>query len=143
MGEVVDNAKSIFHTERLTGNFGPPVSLFNRALGLFDYHLRHLDEEPPVVDNPSPIISLAHQFMFAANRYANESGRVNAVKYILGRVFAAPLNWEVPQARFGIKPDAINHGDNPFVVAVVKNEAGIDGDASLQAALSYAHIATS
>jgi len=54
-----------------------------------------------------------------------------------------PLDWEVLQGRFAIRPGAINFGDNPFFVVEVKNEAGIEGDASLQAALSYAHIATS
>ncbi len=50
-------------------------------------------------------------------------------------------NWEVPQARFGIKPDAIKSGDTPFFVVGVKNEAGLEGDAPLQAAGSTVVLA--
>jgi hypothetical protein len=53
----------------------------------------------------------------------------HAIKDTLNEIFAVPLNWEVPQAGFGIRLDAINFGDKPFVG--VKNEARLDGDASL------------
>jgi len=68
---------------------------------------------------------------------------VAVIKDILSRIIAVPLDWEVSQARFGDRPDAINLDDTPFFVVEVKNEAGLEGDASLEAALSYAHIATS
>jgi len=142
--QVVDNAKNNFHAGRPAGNFGPPVSLFNQALGLFDYQLCHLDAEPPIVDTDQSIFEFAHVFMhISAESYPDEATRVEAIKYILNQIFAVPLDWEVLQGRFAIRPGAINVGDNPFFVVEVKNEAGIDGDASLQAALSYAHIATS
>ena len=142
--KVVNKAKNDFHAGRPAGNFGPPASLFNQALGLFDYHLSHLDAEPPLFHPDQSIFEFAHVFMnISADIYPTEARRVDAIKHILNRIFALPLDWEVLQSRFGIKPDAINIGDNPFFVVEVKNEAGIEGDASLQAALSYAHIATS
>jgi hypothetical protein len=142
--KVVDHAKNNFHAGRPAGNFGPPVSLFNQALGLFDYHLCHLDAEPPIVETDQSIFQFAHLFMHAsAESYPDEATRVEAIKYILNEIFAVPLDWDVLRSRFGITPDAINIGDNPFLVVEVKNEAGLEGDASLQAALSYAHIATS
>src|SRR5258708_719549 len=143
VGRVV-SAKNNFHAGRPAGNFGPPVSLFNRALGLFDYHLCHLDNESSTVHPLPALTELVHQFMvLAANSYPNESTRVTVIKDILSRIVAVPLDWEVPEARFGVRPDAINLDDTPFFVVEVKNEAGLEGDASLQAALSYAHIATS
>jgi len=75
--------------------------------------------------------------MVVAANY-HESTWTATVRDTLNRIFAMPLNWEVPQARFGKKPDAINFGDTPFFVVEVKNDAGLD--ASLQAALSYSHI---
>ena len=144
MEKVVNKARNNFHAGRPAGNFGPPVSLFNQALGRFDYHLSHLDDEPPIVDTDQSIFEFAHMFMqISADYCPNEARRVDAIKHILNRIFALPLDWDVLQGRFGIRPDAINIGENPFFVVEVKNEAGIDGDASLQAALSYAHIATS
>ena len=142
--DVVDRAKNKFHSGRPAGNFGPPVSLFNRALGLFDYHLSHLDDESSTVNLPPSLIQQAHIFMVvAANSYSNESMRTVAIKDILNSIFGMQLNWDVSLNQFGIKPDAISFGDKPFFVVEVKNEAGLEGDASLQAALSYAHIATS
>ena len=61
--KVVDEAKSDFHAGRPGGNLGPPVSLFNPALGLFDYHLSHLDDEPPIVDTDRSSFRVAHFFM--------------------------------------------------------------------------------
>ena len=144
MDTVVNKAKNSFHTGRPAGNFGPPASLFNQALGLFDYQLCHLDDEPPIVDTDQSIFEFAHVFMqISADVYPKEARRIDAIKHILNRIFAVPLDWEVLQARFAIRPDAVITGDNPFFVVEVKNEAGMEGDASLQAALSYAHIATS
>ena len=117
------SAKNKFHSGRPAGNFGPPVSLFNQALGLFDYHLSHLDDEPSTVDLPPSLIQQAHLFMvIAANSYPNESTRTVAIKDILDSIFGIPLNWEVSQKQFGIRPDAISHGDKPFFVVEVKNE---------------------
>ena len=144
MENVVKKSKNDFHAGRPAGNFGPPVSLFNRALGLFDYHLCHLDAEPPIVDTNQSIFQLAHMFIkISADVYLEEVNRIDAFKHTIDDIFPAPLDWEVLRPRFGIQPDAINTGDNLFVVVEVKNEAGLEGDASLQAALSYAHIASS
>jgi len=79
----------------------------------------------------------------AVNSYPNELTWMAAIRDILNQIFFVPLDWEVLQSWFGARPDAINSGDTPFFVVEVKNEAGLEGDASLQAALSYAHIATS
>ena len=141
---VVNKAKNDFHAGRPAGNFGPPASLFNQALGLFDYHLCHLDDEPPIVNTHQSIFQFTHQFMhISAECYPKEVNRIDAFKFILTQIFDAPIDWDVMQSRFGIRPDAINIGDNPFFVVEVKNEAGLEGDASLQAALSYARIAAS
>ena len=51
---------STFHAGRPAGNFGPLVSLFNGALGLFDYHLCHLEDESSTLDPPATLIRLAH-----------------------------------------------------------------------------------
>src|SRR6267154_1242648 len=142
--QIVRTAQSKFHAGRPAGNFGPPVSLFHPALGLFDYHLRHLDDKSSTLVTFPPLISLTHMFMsVAANSCPDELTRTATIRDILNQIFSVPLDWEVSQSRFGIKPDAINSGDTPFFVVEVKNEAGLEGDASLQAALSYAHIATS
>ncbi len=141
--QVIDGLKDDFHSGRPAGNFGPPVSLFNPALGLFDHHLRHLDNESFALGLPSALIQLTHLFMVqSANSYVNESVRTIAIQDTLNAIFGAPIDRKVRQSLFGIKPDAINEGDIPFLVVELKNEAGLEGDASLQAALSYAHIAT-
>ena len=141
---VIHGARNDFHAGRPDGNFGPPVSLFNHALGLFDYHLCHLDDESSTVVPPPSLIQLTHIFMvFSANNYSDESSRLIAIKGILNRIFVVPLNWQVSPNQFGIKLDAINLDCKPFLVVKVKNEAGLKGDSSLQAAISYAHIATS
>jgi hypothetical protein len=141
---VVQDFKDTFHAGRPAGNFGPPVSLFNRHLGLFDYRLSHLDDDSSSVDLPPSLIQLTHVFMNAStNIYRDELTRTAAIKGILEQIFATPLIWGISQARFGIRPGALDCGDTPFFVVEVKNEAGLEGDASLQAALSYAHIATS
>jgi len=140
---IVNHNRDNFHAGRPAGNFGPPVSLFNPALGLFDHRLRHLDHESSIVDLPPSLVQLAHMFMaVAADSYPDEHTWASSIKDILSQIFPATLNWEVSQTWFGIKPGAIKFGDTPFFV-VVKNEAGLEGDSSLEAALSYAHIATS
>jgi hypothetical protein len=132
------------HSGRPAGNFGLPVSLFNHALGRFDYHLRHLDDESFPLDLPPTLVELAHMFMeTAASCYPDGSTRTAAMKNIFDWIIGGSSNWEVSQTRFGIRPDAINPGDIPFFVMEVKNEAGLEGDVTFQAALSYAHIATS
>jgi hypothetical protein len=142
--QVVDRAKDFFHSGRPAGNFGPPVCLFNHALGLFEYHLRQLDNDSFPINVSPALIRLAQMFMAcAANSYRGESSRTEAIKATLNDIINVPLNWEASQSLFGIRPDAINFGDIPFFVMEVKNEAGLEGDASLQAALSYARIATS
>ena len=116
--QQVVHAKNNFHAGRPAGNFGPPVSLFNRALGLFHYHLCHLDDESSTVDPPPTLIQLTHLFMVAAaNSYPDELTWTAAIKGALTQIVAVPLNWEVSQAGFGIKPDAIKLGDTPFFVA--------------------------
>jgi len=79
----------------------------------------------------------------AAISYPDEVTRTAAIKGALTQIIGVPLNWEVSQGRFGIRPDAIDSGNTPFFVVEVKNELGLGGDASLQAVLSYVHIATS
>jgi hypothetical protein len=79
----------------------------------------------------------------SAESYPDGATRVEAIKYILNEIFAVSLEWEALQGRFAIRPGTIDFGDNPFFVVEVKNEAGLEGDASLQAALSYAHIVSS
>ena len=144
VGRVVKGFGDSFHAGRPAGNFGPPVSLFNRHLGLFDYRLRHLDDDSFTVELPSSLIELTHLFMkVSASSYRDEAARIDAIKEVLNTIFSTPLAWGSHQARFGIKPDALDCGDTPFFVVEAKNEAGLEGDASLQAALSYAHIATS
>ncbi|TBU26575.1 hypothetical protein BD311DRAFT_762389 [Dichomitus squalens] len=116
---VVDNADR-FHAGRPAGNYGPPACLFNRALGLLDYRLRPLDDD---ISEPAPpiLMRMVHQLMTTAARsYSSEDDR----------------------GTYGIVPHAINADDPPFVVVEVKNEAGPEGDASLQAGLSYTHIVT-
>jgi hypothetical protein len=141
---VVQRCQDNFHTGRPAGNIGPPVSLFNRHLGWFDYLLRNLDDDSSAA-NPSPsLIRETHRFIkFSADTYSNEDVRTSHIKDTLHQIFASPLNWKIPKALFNIQPDALGFGDTPFFVVEVKNEAGLEGDASLQAALSYAHIATS
>jgi|SRR5712675_1030300 len=71
--QQVVHAKNNFHAEQPAGNFGPPVPLFNHALGLFDYHLHHLDDESSTVNPPLDLIQLVHQFiMTAAISYPDE-----------------------------------------------------------------------
>ena len=50
---VVKDFGDSFHAGRPAGNFGPPVSLFNRHLGLFEYCLHHLDDDSFTVELPS------------------------------------------------------------------------------------------
>ena len=89
------------------------------------------------------LIELTHLFMnVSANSYRDEAGRTGAIKDFLNLIFSTTLTWESHQSRFGINPDALDCSDPPFFM-VEKNEAGLEGDASLEAALSYAHIATS
>ena len=90
------------------------------------------------------LIQPAHLFMvIIANTYTDEPTWITVIKDTLDQIFSLSLNWEIPQARLGIQPDAINRGDTPFFLVKVKNEAGLEGDAPLQAALSCAHIVTS
>ncbi|TBU27934.1 hypothetical protein BD311DRAFT_807273 [Dichomitus squalens] len=139
---VVKNADK-FHAGRPAGNYGPPASLFNHALGRFDYHLRHLDDDIPEIDPPPALIRLVHSLMAAgAHSYPVEDARVEAIKTSLSEIFAKELHWEPSKTLYGVAPDAISVDDPPFVVVEVKNEVGLKGDASLQAGLSYTHIAT-
>ncbi len=91
--QVIDGLKDDFHSGRPAGNFGPPVSLFNPALGLFDYHLRHLDDESFILDLPPTLIQLAHLFMvISADSYADKSARTLAIKDILDQIFGVPID---------------------------------------------------
>ena len=141
--QVVDHAKDKFHSGRLAGNFGPPVCLFNRHLGLFDYHMSHLDDESFPIDLAPTLIRTAHRFRLLLRRpmMSSPCGRT-PLKFFFSEIFPIPLDWETSTTRFNIRPSAINLGKKTFFVVEVKNEAALEGDASLQAALSYAHIAT-
>ncbi|EJF58043.1 hypothetical protein DICSQDRAFT_139665 [Dichomitus squalens LYAD-421 SS1] len=137
---IVKNADK-FHAGRPAGNYGPPASLFNHALGRFDYHLRHLDDDIPEIDPPPALIRLVHSLMAAGAR-SYPDARVEAIKTSLSEIFAKELHWEPSKTLYGVAPDAISVDNPPFVVVEVKNEVGLKGDASLQAGLSYTHIAT-
>jgi hypothetical protein len=145
--QIVHDAKDSIHAGLPATNFGPPVSLFNRALGLFDYRLCHLDDESSTIDPPSDLVTLAYLFIgVTANSYSDEFNRVMSISGILNMIFDQPsLDWdsEVSQTMFGLKLGAINLSATPFFIGEVKNEASLDGDASLQAVLSDARIATS
>ena len=81
--QVVNHARNSFHSGRPAGNFGPPVSLFN-PLGLFNYHLCHLDDEFSTVDLPLSLIRLTPLFIIvAANSYPDKATRRTAIKGIL------------------------------------------------------------
>ena len=67
----------------------------------------------------------------STNIYRDELTRTAAIKVILEQIFATLLIWGISQARFGIRPGALDCGDTPFFVVEVKNEAGLEGDASL------------
>jgi hypothetical protein len=83
---------------------------------------------------------MAHTFLtVVVNHYPNEFTRMEAIEGIFNQIFPIRINWAVPRTRFGIQPDAINADGPPFFVVELRNEA----DASLQAALSYAHMVTS
>ncbi|KAI8975930.1 hypothetical protein BD414DRAFT_423507 [Trametes punicea] len=139
---VVDDHADKFHAGRPAGNYGPPVSLFNDALGRLDHRLRHLDDVP--IDPPPALIRLVHSLtVVAANSYPSEDRRVEATEPLLSQILNNALRWKPSKHRYGIEPDAISEGHPPFLVVVeVKNEAGLHGDASLQAGLSYAHLVT-
>ncbi|TBU52857.1 hypothetical protein BD310DRAFT_888780 [Dichomitus squalens] len=139
---VVDNADR-FHAGRPAGNYGPPACLFNHALGRLDYRLRHLDDDISESAPPPILMRMVHELMTTAARcYSSEDDRVEAIKTLLGEIFSKALHWKPPRGTYGIVPDAINADNPPFVVVDVKNEAGLEGDASLQAGLSYTHIVT-
>jgi hypothetical protein len=113
-------------------------------LGLFDYRLHHLDHDHESrVDPSSFLVHRAHEFMvIAANCYDSEEARTNAIREILESILEIRLVWKVQMNQFRIQPDAIFPDVTPFFVVEVKNEAGLEGDASLQAALLYPHLAT-
>ena len=142
MHKVVGDHADKFHAGRPAGNYGPPVSLFNHALGRLDHRLRHLDDDPTV---PHPaLIRLVHELIVvAANSYEKEDRRVEATKPLLSQIFNTALHWNPSKTLYDIEPGAISEGHPPFMVIVeVKNEAGLCGDASLQAGLSYTHLVT-
>jgi hypothetical protein len=144
VGKVIKECQSNFHTGRPARNFGPPASLFNTALGRFDYLLRHLDDDSFSDEPPASLILETHQFMvISAESYVNESTRTSVIKEVLNGIVGNQLNWTTSKTQFNVKPDALGFDGPPFFIVEVKDEAGLEGDASLQAALSYAHIATS
>lgn len=135
---VNDNADN-FHAGRPASNHGPPVALFDPTLGLLAYYLSHLDDDIPEIEPNHLQIGAVHMFMEQALRsYENENKRLTAIEKSLQQAIGIDMTWK--QSICGIIPDAVFGGTLPYGVMEVKNEAGLEGDASLQAGLSYARI---
>ncbi|KAI8974618.1 hypothetical protein BD414DRAFT_517571 [Trametes punicea] len=117
---VVDDHADKFHAGRPAGNYGPPI------------------------DPPPALIQLVYSLIVvAANSYPTEDHRVEATRPLLSQIFNTALHWNPARSLYDVELDAISEGHPPFlVVAEVKNEAGLHGDASLQAGLTCKHLLT-
>ncbi|RPD68891.1 hypothetical protein L226DRAFT_548375 [Lentinus tigrinus ALCF2SS1-7] len=125
----------LFHAGRPAGNYGPPVAIFDPALGLLAYRLSHLD------DDDLPEIRPDHEECKWAH---NAEDQRIAIKE-----FLESLDTDI-KYRHSKSPDFYVSGclgaaygamtGFPYGVMELKKEAGLGGDASLQAQLSYAKI---
>ncbi len=126
-----------FHAGRPSDNFGPPAALFRPALGLLHYHLTHLDDDLLEIRPDYHQIEQAHTFISASlESYASEAARGEAVKALIASLHPN-VRWK--PTRGGISPGVVfgSPAGLPCGIMVLKNEVGLDGDASTQARVSY------
>ncbi|KAI0808283.1 hypothetical protein C8Q74DRAFT_1363684 [Fomes fomentarius] len=131
-----------FHAGRPSDKFGPPAALFSPVLGLLHYHLAHLDDDLPEIRIDHHELQRAHAFISASlESYDNEDARGEAVKALKASLHPN-VQWK--PTRNGITPDVVfgSPASLPCGILQLKNEVGLDGDASLQARVSYVKCVT-
>ncbi|KZT70536.1 hypothetical protein DAEQUDRAFT_689285 [Daedalea quercina L-15889] len=140
--KVVNNHNDCFHAGRPDDNYGPPVALFNPTLGLLAYHLRHIDSDIPMIEPSDDDCLKTHGFMVEAlSSSDNEEARLSCIAISLNALFCGwHLSWD--KTISGSRSSGVFGGSPPFGILEVKSEAGLDGDASLRAGLSYAKMIT-
>ncbi len=139
---VINGNAEVFHTGRPHNNHGPPVALFNPILGLLAHRLSHVDKDDPAIRPDHHESKWAHEFIHASLEcYDSETTRIIAIRRFIESLHPE-VHWKEPINK--VEPDvllgALTHF--PSGVGEIKNEAGLRGDASMQACLSYAKIVT-
>ena len=138
--KALSGREAVIHGGRPVRNCGPPPALFNPALAKFDYHLRHLDEEADELDVDAYLLRDVHLFIEKSSAiYDSEDARCAALRSLVGRLTGPGVVRHDTILKEGAL-DVLWDTAHPTVVEVIKNELGIGGDASLQAALSYCKI---
>ncbi|RDX51830.1 hypothetical protein OH76DRAFT_1346295, partial [Lentinus brumalis] len=139
---VINGNADVFHTGRPHNNHGPPVALFNPILGLLAHRLSHVDKDDPAIRPDHHESKWAHEFIHASLEcYDSETTRIIAIRRFIESLHPE-VHWKEPINK--VEPDvllgALTHF--PSGVGGIKNEAGLRGDASMQACLWYAKIVT-
>ncbi|EPQ53409.1 hypothetical protein GLOTRDRAFT_130748 [Gloeophyllum trabeum ATCC 11539] len=136
--KVVNQNKDVFHTGRPASNYGPPVALFNSVLGWLAYQLSRLEDISEI--HPASFRAAHEVVTLSLGSYPSQDIRVDSLSRPLQMCLGMPFTWKLKMA--GIEPNVVVGGSEPFGLMEVKNEVGLNGDASLQAGLVYARIVT-
>ncbi|KAI0808275.1 hypothetical protein C8Q74DRAFT_1363676 [Fomes fomentarius] len=132
-----------FHAGRLDGHYGPPAALFSPVLGLLHYHLTHLDDDLPEIRPDYRELERTHAFISdSLESFKNEEARFEAETIFAFIERLHPdVEWEPTQnGTFDVvygSPTGL-----PCGILRLKNEVGLDGDASIQARVSYVKCVT-
>ncbi|PCH44878.1 hypothetical protein WOLCODRAFT_139303 [Wolfiporia cocos MD-104 SS10] len=137
---VLRQDTGIIHAGRPHLNYGLPPALHNATLARLDSHLLNIDEDLDDLIPDTTLIGQVHLFMVASlATYDGENSRQIAIRSHLHAIMRARAEWWPTLPR--CKPGAVWRNDSfPSVVLELKNEFGLEGEATLQAALSYSKI---
>ncbi|KAL5514693.1 hypothetical protein ACEPAG_2009 [Sanghuangporus baumii] len=128
------------HLHRPASNFGPHTSLFNRTFARLKYRLEHLDDSAIWVSELEPdseLLGTCHEFMIeSCDVFDAEDSRASIVKRFFERVLCNKGQYKRPLQGRSVRPDVTWGYPFRFIIGV-KNEDGLEGNASIQSYIFY------
>ena len=123
---------------RPSDRFGPPTALFSKPLARLKReldNLRLLDPDPETLLLAFKLVEISTDF------FVDENAREDALRPILKGLLPGLVKWQESTANKSAKPDgAWFEGIFAYLIAEIKNEAGLGGDPFLQGIITYGKI---
>ena len=123
---------------RPSDRFGPPTALFSKPLASLKHELDNLwsfTPDPETLGFALKLVEISTHF------FDDEKNRESALRPILEALLPGSVKWQESTVDKKAKPDgAWFKGIFTYLIAEIKNEAGLRGDPSLQGIVTYGKI---